>query len=166
MRVLITGGYGFLGSWIVKDLFAGGHSIFLYDIKQDAERLEVVLNKDIISQTTFCEGNVTDQDRLIRTIREHGITHIVHLAGLQVPTCRANPVLGAQVNVMGTLAIFEAYKECRNQVKRVVYASSAAVFGPQQIILKAPFRMRSAFLPAPTMAFIKSAMRAMPRFIS
>ena len=130
MRVLITGGYGFLGSWIVKDLFAGGHSIFLYDIKQDAERLEVVLNKDIIAQTTFCEGNVTDQDRLIRTIREHGITHIVHLAGLQVPTCRANPVLGAQVNVMGTLAIFEAYKECRNQVKRVVYASSAAVFGP------------------------------------
>lgn len=56
MRVLITGGYGFLGSWIVKDLFAGGHSIFLYDIKQDAERLEVVLNKDIISQTTFAKG--------------------------------------------------------------------------------------------------------------
>ena len=130
MRVLITGGYGFLGSWVVKDLIAGGHDIFLYDIKQDTERLEVILNKEVIAKTTFCEGNVTDQDRLVRTIREHGITHIIHLAGLQVPTCRANPVLGAQVNVMGTLAIFEAYKECRNQVKRVVYASSAAVFGP------------------------------------
>ena len=130
MRVLITGGYGFLGSWVVKDLIAGGHDIFLYDIKQDTERLEVILNKEAIAKTTFCEGNVTDQDRLVRTIREHGITHIIHLAGLQVPTCRANPVLGAQVNVMGTLAIFEAYKECRNQVKRVVYASSAAVFGP------------------------------------
>lgn len=130
MRVLITGGYGFLGSWVVKDLIAGGHEIFLYDIKQDTERLEVILNKEVIAKTTFCEGNVTDQDRLVRTIREHGISHIIHLAGLQVPTCRANPVLGAQVNVMGTLAIFEAYKECRNQVKRVVYASSAAVFGP------------------------------------
>lgn len=130
MRVLITGGYGFLGSWVVKDLIAGGHDIFLYDIKQDTERLEVILNKEVIAKTTFCEGNVTDQDRLVRTIREHGISHIIHLAGLQVPTCRANPVLGAQVNVMGTLAIFEAYKECRNQVKRVVYASSAAVFGP------------------------------------
>ncbi|NDH07077.1 NAD(P)-dependent oxidoreductase [bacterium] len=126
----MTGGYGFLGSWVVKDLIAGGHDIFLYDIKQDTERLEVILNKEVIAKTTFCEGNVTDQDRLVRTIREHGITHIIHLAGLQVPTCRANPVLGAQVNVMGTLAIFEAYKECRNQVKRVVYASSAAVFGP------------------------------------
>jgi nucleoside-diphosphate-sugar epimerase len=155
MRVLITGGYGFLGSWIVKDLFAGGHSIFLYDIKQDAERLEVVLNKDIISQTTFCEGNVTDQDRLIRTIREHGITHIVHLAGLQVPTCRANPVLGAQVNVMGTLAIFEAYKECRNQVKRVVYASSAAVFGPPADYPEGPLSDEVRLSPSTNYGFYK-----------
>lgn len=155
MRVLITGGYGFLGSWIVKDLFAGGHSIFLYDIKQDAERLEVVLNKDIISQTTFCEGNVTDQDKLIRTIREHGITHIVHLAGLQVPTCRANPVLGAQVNVMGTLAIFEAYKECRNQVKRVVYASSAAVFGPPADYPEAPLSDEVRLSPSTNYGFYK-----------
>ena len=155
MRVLITGGYGFLGSWIVKDLFAGEHSIFLYDIKQDAERLEVVLNKDIISQTTFCEGNVTDQDRLIRTIREHGITHIVHLAGLQVPTCRANPVLGAQVNVMGTLAIFEAYKECRNQVKRVVYASSAAVFGPPADYPEGPLSDEVRLSPSTNYGFYK-----------
>ena len=155
MRVLITGGYGFLGSWIVKDLFAGGHSIFLYDIKQDAERLEVVLNKDIISQTTFCEGNVTDQDRLIRTIREHGITHIVHLAGLQVPTCRANPVLGAQVNVIGTLAIFEAYKECRNQVKRVVYASSAAVFGPPADYPEGPLSDEVRLSPSTNYGFYK-----------
>jgi nucleoside-diphosphate-sugar epimerase len=155
MRVLITGGYGFLGSWIVKDLFAGGHSIFLYDIKQDAERLEVVLNKDIISQTTFCEGNVTDQDRLIRTIREHGITHIIHLAGLQVPTCRANPVLGAQVNVMGTLAIFEAYKECRNQVKRVVYASSAAVFGPPADYPEGPLSDDVRLSPSTNYGFYK-----------
>ncbi len=155
MRVLITGGYGFLGSWIVKDLFAGGHSIFLYDIKQDAERLEVVLNKDIISQTTFCEWNVTDQDRLIRTIREHGITHIIHLAGLQVPTCRANPVLGAQVNVMGTLAIFEAYKECRNQVKRVVYASSAAVFGPPADYPEGPLSDNVRLSPSTNYGFYK-----------
>ena len=155
MRVLITGGYGFLGSWIVKDLFAGGHSIFLYDIKQDAERLEVVLHKDIISQTTFCEGNVTDQDRLIRTIREHGITHIIHLAGLQVPTCRANPVLGAQVNVMGTLAIFEAYKECRNQVKRVVYASSAAVFGPPADYPEGPLSDEVRLSPSTNYGFYK-----------
>jgi nucleoside-diphosphate-sugar epimerase len=48
---------------------------------------------------------------------------------LQVPTCRANPILGARVNVLGTLAVFEAVREARGQVQRLVYASSAAVFG-------------------------------------
>jgi nucleoside-diphosphate-sugar epimerase len=131
MKVLITGGYGFLGSWIVKDLAAGGHSIYLYDLRKDADRLEVILPKEVVEKTVFCEGDVVDKDRLVRAIRENGITHIIHLAGLQVPTCRANPILGAQVNVIGTIAVFEAYRECKDQVKRVVYASSAAVFGPQ-----------------------------------
>jgi nucleoside-diphosphate-sugar epimerase len=51
---------------------------------------------------------------------------------LQVPTCRADPLLGARVNVLGTLAVFEAVRESAGQVKRLVYASSAAVFGPPQ----------------------------------
>ena len=52
---------------------------------------------------------------------------MIHLAGLQVPTCRAEPVTGALVNVIGTLNVFEAAKTIR--IKRVVYASSAAVYG-------------------------------------
>ena len=54
----------------------------------------------------------------------------LYLAGLQVPTCRANPLLGARVNVLGTLAVFEAAATLSGQVERVVYASSAAVHGP------------------------------------
>ena len=50
--------------------------------------------------------------------------------GLQTPTCRANPILGAKVNVIGTLAVFEAAVALKGQVERVVYASSAAVHGP------------------------------------
>src|SRR6185437_10695226 len=53
-------------------------------------------------------------------------------AGLQVPVCRANPILGAKVNVLGTLAVFEAVRESQGQVQRLVYASSAAVFGPPE----------------------------------
>ena len=59
-------------------------------------------------------------------------THVLHLAGLQTPTCRANPILGATVNVIGTLAIFEAAVALKDQVQRVVYASSAAVHGPAE----------------------------------
>src|SRR5262249_22821096 len=62
-------------------------------------------------------------------IAGHGITHVVHLAGLQVPTCRADPLLGARVNVLGTLAVFEAVRESGGQIQRLVYARSAAVFG-------------------------------------
>src|SRR5262249_39424955 len=59
-----------------------------------------------------------------------GATHLLHLAGLQVPTCRTNPILGARVNVIGTLAVFETAVALKGQVKRVVYASSAAVHAP------------------------------------
>jgi nucleoside-diphosphate-sugar epimerase len=58
---------------------------------------------------------------------------VIHLAALQMPTCKANPILGARVNVIGTLAIFEAtrlIKASGAPVPPIVYASSAAVFGP------------------------------------
>jgi nucleoside-diphosphate-sugar epimerase len=71
--------------------------------------------------------------RLRDCLEKHQISHVIHLAGLQVPVCRADPLLGARVNVMGTLAVFEAARLSQGQVKRVVYASSAAVFGPPQM---------------------------------
>jgi nucleoside-diphosphate-sugar epimerase len=67
----------------------------------------------------------------VRTAAERiGATQILHLAGLQTPTCRANPILGARVNVIGTLAVFEAALALKDRIQRVVYASSAAVHGP------------------------------------
>src|SRR2546425_12785060 len=61
-----------------------------------------------------------------------GITHIIHLAALQVPACAADPPLGARVNVVGTLNAFETARRRPDLVKRVVYASSGAVFGPEE----------------------------------
>jgi nucleoside-diphosphate-sugar epimerase len=55
------------------------------------------------------------------------ITHIIHLAALQVPFCRSNPPVGAAVNVVGTVNIFEAAKAAG--IEKVVYASSVAVYG-------------------------------------
>ena len=54
----------------------------------------------------------------------------MHLAALQVPFCRADPVLGARVNVVGTVNVFEAVKERLDRIPGVAYASSAAVYGP------------------------------------
>ena len=129
MRVLITGGYGFIGAWIIRNLLARGDEVWVYDLREDARRLKLVLPESEVAKVTFVQGDVTDLPALSAAITSHRISHVIHLAGLQVPTCRADPLLGAKVNVLGTLAVFEAVKAAGEQVKRLVYASSAAVFG-------------------------------------
>src|SRR5579883_1046596 len=130
MRVLLTGGYGCIGAWIVRNLFERGDEVWIYDLKEDPRRLRLILPEDQVRRAHFIPGDVTDLATLQRAVREHGITHLVHLAGLQVPVCRADPLLGAKVNVLGTLVAFEAVRQFGGQVRRLVYASSAAVFGP------------------------------------
>jgi nucleoside-diphosphate-sugar epimerase len=132
MRVLLTGGYGCIGAWIVRNLFDRGAQVWIYDLKEDPRRLRLLMPEEQVRQVRFLQGDVTDLPALRRAVADHGITHLVHLAGLQVPTCRADPLLGAKVNVLGTLAVFEAVRQSGGQVRRLVYASSAAVFGPPQ----------------------------------
>src|SRR5919202_579186 len=122
MRVLLTGGYGCIGSWVVRELLARGDRAWVYDLKEDPRRLRLILPEEQVRQVAFLQGDVTDLDGLKKAIGDHGVTHLVHLAGLQVPTCRANPILGAKVNVLGTLAVFEAVKAFTPQVQRLVYA--------------------------------------------
>lgn len=129
MRVLITGGYGFIGAWIARNLLAKGADVLVFDLKEDPRRLRLILPEAEVQKVQFVAGDVCDLPALTRTIKDERITHIIHLAGLQVPTCRADPMLGAKVNVLGTLALFEAIRATGDQVKRLVYASSAAVFG-------------------------------------
>lgn len=130
MRVLITGGYGCIGSWIAHLLHQQGEQVWIYDLKQDLHRLELLVEKENLPEIGFVPGDVTDMAQLTNALREHEITHLIHLAGLQVPICRADPLLGAKVNVLGTLTIFEAVRELKDQIQGLVYASSAAVFGP------------------------------------
>jgi nucleoside-diphosphate-sugar epimerase len=130
VRVLLTGGYGCIGSWIIHHLLERGDHVWVYDLKEDTRRLRLVVQDEQLQQVNFVQGDVTDLARLRDAIHAHGITHIAHLAGLQVPVCRADPLLGARVNVLGTLAVFEAMRQLQGQVQRLVYASSAAVFGP------------------------------------
>ncbi|MGF1580065.1 MAG: NAD-dependent epimerase/dehydratase family protein [Gemmataceae bacterium] len=138
MRVLLTGGYGCIGSWITKDLLDNSHEVWIYDLRQDLRRIEQILDESQLAKVNFLEGDVTDLAALSTAFRENKITHVIHLAGLQVPVCRADPMLGAHVNVLGTLAVFEAVRQSEGQVSRIVYASSAAVFGPSDDYADAP----------------------------
>jgi nucleoside-diphosphate-sugar epimerase len=132
MRVLLTGGYGCIGSWITQHLLARGDLVWIYDLKEDRRRLRLLLHDRELAQVKFLQGDVTDLAGLRDAIQTHGTTHLIHLAGLQVPVCRADPILGARVNVLGTLVVFEAVRQAQQQIQRLVYASSAAVFGPPE----------------------------------
>ena len=132
MNVLLTGGYGCIGSWITRNLLQRGDRVWIYDLKEDPKRMRLIMDEAQVRQATFAQGDVTDLPRLLDVLKQNSITHIVHLAGLQVPTCRADPILGAKVNVIGTLAVFEAVRQLQGQVQRLVYTSSAAVFAPPE----------------------------------
>lgn len=155
MRVLLTGGYGCIGSWIVRNLFERGDQAWIYDLKEDPRRLRLILSEDQVKKVTFLRGDVTDLANLKVAIQQQQITHIVHLAGLQVPVCRADPMLGAKVNVIGTLAVFEAVRQSQGQVQRLVYASSAAVFGPPESYPKGPLADDVPLLPTTHYGYFK-----------
>jgi nucleoside-diphosphate-sugar epimerase len=133
VRVLLTGGYGCIGSWIVRTLLARDDAVWIFDLKEDLHRLRLILDEAQLRRVQFIPGDVTDLVTLRQAIRQHQISHVIHLAGLQVPVCRADPLLGAKVNVLGTLAVFEAVRQAEGQVQRLVYASSAAVFGQPEM---------------------------------
>lgn len=126
---LVTGAHGFIGAWVVKKLLALNVKVVIFDQSADPQRLRLIMDDDEIARTQFVAGDITDETTVVGLVQNHGITNIIHLAGVQVPVCRANPRLGAMVNVVGTINIFEAARQSNGLVKRIAYASSAAVFG-------------------------------------
>lgn len=129
-RFLVTGAYGCLGSWTVKQLVNEGVPVFTYDLPGSRHRLHLIMSDEELAQVTMIAGDITDFDLFERTVVENGITHIVHLAALQVPFVRANPVLGVRVNAVGTTVVLETARRHPDQVRGVSHASSAAVYGP------------------------------------
>ena len=131
MKYFITGASGFIGAWIIKNLVERGTPVIAFDTSTDTRRLSMLLDPGQLSCVRFVTGDVRDSEAVADAFQKAGATHIIHLAGVQVPTCRRDPVLGAQVNVIGTLNVFEAVKRAGG-VQGLVYASSAAVMGPEE----------------------------------
>ena len=129
-RFLITGALGCVGAWATRLLLEEGAEVVTYDLSRDRSRLELVLEPEQLERVTAVAGDVTDLAALERTLSEHAITQVIHLAALLVPLARENPPRGALVNVVGTTNVFEAVKRRRPHVRGLAYASSAAVYGP------------------------------------
>ena len=129
-RYFLTGAQGCIGTWIVRNLIDRGNEVFIYDLDVEPKRLSMLLSPEELGAIHFIQGDITDYDRLKGEMQRNSVTHVIHLAGLQVPVCRANPRLGAMVNVVGTVNVFEAARSLPEPIQGLAYASSAAVFGP------------------------------------
>ena len=110
--------------------------VVLTDLKKDGTRLSVLVPD--WESLPFIEGDITEPNFLLKVAEKFSVERIIHLAAWQIPLCRKDPVTGALVNVIGTIRVFETAKQLQGQIKRVVYASSVAVFGPPEIYGQTP----------------------------
>jgi nucleoside-diphosphate-sugar epimerase len=144
-RFLVTGATGCIGAWTVKNLVREGVFTCVLVRGGSLHRLRLIMDEDEISHVRFVTGDITDIAVIRDALVEHGITHIIHLAAMQLPFCKADPPLGAAVNVGGTVNIFEAAKGCG--IRHIVYASSTAVYGPRQEYPAGPLAHDAALRP-------------------
>jgi nucleoside-diphosphate-sugar epimerase len=127
-RYLVTGALGCIGAWTIRGLVRQGASVVALDAGRNRRRVEQLMSADELAGVPFVVGDITDLASLEATLDEHGITNVIQLAALQVPFCRADPPLGAAVNVVGTVNVFEAVKRRLDRMGPVVYMSSMGAF--------------------------------------
>ena len=139
-NIIIFGGTGFLGSWIVKNFVKRDYKVTIFDLKIETELLKKLIGKDI-EKIKFLKGDVTNYEEVLEATVN--MDHVVNLAGLMTPDCSRNPSLGAEVNVLGSINVFEATKA--RGIKFVVYASSAGVFGEKDKYFPFPETHYGAF---------------------
>lgn len=135
-RFLVTGAMGCIGAWAIRHLLDEGVPVVAADLSTDPVRPALLMTEDELARVTWIRLDVTDTAAVNRAVADNGVTHVVHLAGLQVPFCNANPPLGAAVNVVGTVNMFEAVRH--NGVRGFAYASSLAAFGPTEVYPERP----------------------------
>ena len=127
-RFLVTGAHGCIGAWTVHELAEAGEEVVTLDVSTDPRRLALLLPTEPARAVPHVVGDISDLYSVERALDEHGITNVIHLAALQVPFVRADPPLGARVNVLGTVNIFEAVRRRLDRMAPIVYASSIAAF--------------------------------------
>jgi nucleoside-diphosphate-sugar epimerase len=125
---LVTGALGCIGSWTVRELVRRGHAVVAMDVATDPARLRAIMPEAALAHATYVQGDVARTEALAELVLTRGITRVIHLAALQIPSCKADPPLGALVNVVGTVNVFEAVSRAAGQVRGFVYMSSIGMY--------------------------------------
>lgn len=128
MKILITGGAGFIGSHISKQLLDSGYEVVIFDNLSKG-------HQDLIdSRSEFVEGDLSNEDLLVKSLS--GVDTVIHLASLiEVPLSVKEPLKFAQNNILGSIHLFEAMVKAN--VKNIIFSSSAVVYGdPKSLPIK------------------------------
>ena len=125
-RFLVTGAYGCIGAWVLRQLIGEGVEAIAADASADDHRVAALLDARERARIAFVQADVSRREEVDALLAREP-THVIHLAALQVPACRADPVRGAEVNVVGTVAMLDAAARAGLETP-FVYASSAAAF--------------------------------------
>ena len=133
MKVVIYGGSGFIGAWITKLLLVNNFQITIFDKKINEDLLNCIIGKNV-EKIHFVEGNIIEYENVLKTAKDQSV--LINLVGLMTPDCSNNPRLGNQVNVIGSINVFEAALEAKCNL--VVYTSSGGVYGQKDKINPLP----------------------------
>lgn len=148
MKILVTGGTGYIGSHTCVELLENNYEVIVIDNlsnskKEVVNKIEKITNKKIV----FYEGNVQDKELLERIFTDNKIDAVIHFAGYKaVGESVSNPLMYYRNNIESTLTLLETMNE--HNIKNIVFSSSATVYGnPISLPIKETFEVKHATNP-------------------
>lgn len=128
--VLVTGGIGFIGSHLCRQLVEEGDDVIIYDnfSQGNLDLLKKLRMPDIADRVRFIKGDITDFDHVLKTLRGNDIDGIIHTAAITfIPAAIENPAMAFRVNTLGSFNLLEASRVA--DIGKFVYISTTSTYG-------------------------------------
>ncbi len=124
MRVLITGGAGFIGRWLAFKAVQAGHQVWIYDNLSVGSKANL---ESMIQRLHLVEGDILEHEHLVSLFQQENFEVVYHLAAYHyIPFCEAHPTLTMRVNLEGTMSVLDACRQTNRP--HLIFASTGALY--------------------------------------